>query len=39
MEKYTSASNEIVKCSETSVIDTAKLRGMSLKELENYGLL
>lgn len=38
MEKYTSASNEIVKCSETSVIDTAKLRGMSLKELENYGV-
>lgn len=38
MEKYTSASNEIVKCSETSVIDTAKLRDMSLKELENYGV-
>lgn len=38
MKKYTSASNEIVKCSETSVIDTAKLRGMSLKELENYGV-
>ena len=38
MEKYTSASNEIVKCSETSVIDTAKLRGMSLKELQNYGV-
>lgn len=38
MEKYISASNEIVKCSETSVIDTAKLRGMSLKELENYGV-
>lgn len=38
MEKYTSTSNEIVKRSETSVIDTAKLRGMSLKELENYGV-
>lgn len=38
MEKYTSTSSEIVKCSETSVIDTAKLRGMSLKELENYGV-
>lgn len=38
MEKYTSTSNGIVKCSETSVIDTAKLRSMSLKELENYGV-
>lgn len=38
MEKYTSTSNEIVKCSEASIIDTAKLRSMSLKELENYGV-
>ena len=38
MENYTEASNEIVKYAETSIIDTNKLRNMSLIELENYGV-
>lgn len=38
MKNYNNTSNEIVEYAETSVIDTSKLRQMSLRELENYGV-
>lgn len=38
MGKTTEAVHEVAKCHTTSIVDTAKLRSMSLKELENYGV-
>lgn len=38
MKNYDNTTNEIVESTEISVIDTSKLREMSLRELENYGV-
>lgn len=38
MEKHTNTSGKIVEYSEGSLVDIDKLRNMSLKELENYGV-